>query len=160
MIERGARIALVGPNGAGKSTMMKMLAGIEPMTAASASSAATSQAGYFAQNLADTLDYTKTVYDELSERATDAMSELARFAVCSARCCSRATTWRKKSRCCRAASARGWRCRRCSRIATTRLLLDEPTNNLDIVAKDTLLEALKALSRHRLAGQPRSLHPQ
>ena len=32
-IERGARIALVGPNGAGKSTMMKLLAGIEPMTA-------------------------------------------------------------------------------------------------------------------------------
>src|SRR5262249_23713302 len=32
-IERGARVALVGPNGAGKSTLMKMLAGIEPMTA-------------------------------------------------------------------------------------------------------------------------------
>ena len=67
VIERGSRIALVGPNGAGKSTMMKMLAGIEPMTAGERSVGGNVAIGYFAQNLADTLDYTKTVYDELSD---------------------------------------------------------------------------------------------
>ncbi len=91
VIERGARIALVGPNGAGKSTMMKLLAGIEPMTAGERTVGGNVAIGYFAQNLADTLDYTKTVYDELS--ASDRRDEQpARFAGCSARCCSRATT--------------------------------------------------------------------
>ena len=42
----------------------------------------------------------------------------------------------------RVGSAHGWRWRRLSR-AEQRLLLDEPTNNLDIVAKETLLEALR-----------------
>jgi ABC-type multidrug transport system ATPase subunit len=36
-IERGSRIALVGPNGAGKSTMIRMLAGVDDLTAASVS---------------------------------------------------------------------------------------------------------------------------
>src|SRR5262249_2581392 len=72
-IDRGARIALVGPNGAGKSTMMRMLAGIDEMTGGQRTVGGNVAIGYFAQNLADTLDYTKTVYQELSD-ATDSMS--------------------------------------------------------------------------------------
>ena len=118
VIERGSRIALVGPNGAGKSTMMKMLAGLEPMTAGERSVGGNVAMGYFAQNLADSLDYNKTRVRR-AQPTREGMTHAARFATCSARCCSRATTCRSASGCCRAASARAWRWRKFSRIATT-----------------------------------------
>ena len=141
VIERGARIALVGPNGAGKSTMMKMLAGIEPMTAGERFVGGNVALGYFAQNLADTLDYTKTVYNELSE-ATDAMSSREIRSLLGAMLFSGDDVEKKV-----AVLSGGERARLAlSKVLAHRnntLLLDEPTNNLDIVAKDTLLEALK-----------------
>ncbi len=142
VIERGARIALVGPNGAGKSTMMKMLAGIEPMTAGERSVGGNVALGYFAQNLADTLDYTKTVYEELSG-ATDAMSSREIRSLLGAMLFSGDDVEKKV-----AVLSGGERAstRASSKVLAHRnntLLLDEPTNNLDIVAKDTLLEALK-----------------
>ncbi|HZO83322.1 MAG TPA: ABC-F family ATP-binding cassette domain-containing protein [Candidatus Binataceae bacterium] len=141
VIERGARVALVGPNGAGKSTMMKLLAGVEPMSAGTRAVGAGVEIGYFAQDLADSLDYSNSVLKELSDAAQgmttgeirgllgamlfsgdDALKpvgvlsggERARLAL--------AKVLARRNNC---------------------LLLDEPTNNLDIVAKDTLLEALR-----------------
>ncbi len=141
VIERGARIALVGPNGAGKSTMMKLLAGIEPMTAGERLVGGNVAIGYFAQNLADTLDYTKTVYDELSD-ATDGMSSREIRSLLGAMLFSGDDVEKKV-----AVLSGGERARLAlSKVLAHRnntLLLDEPTNNLDIVAKDTLLEALK-----------------
>jgi ATP-binding cassette subfamily F protein 3 len=141
VIERGARIALVGPNGAGKSTMMKMLADIEPMTAGQRMVGGNVALGYFAQNLADTLDYTKTVYQELSG-ATDAMSDREMRSLLGAMLFSGDDVEKKV-----AVLSGGERARLAlSKVIAHRnntLLLDEPTNNLDIVAKDTLLEALK-----------------
>ncbi|HVN27403.1 MAG TPA: ABC-F family ATP-binding cassette domain-containing protein, partial [Candidatus Binataceae bacterium] len=141
VIERGARIALVGPNGAGKSTMMKLLAGIEPMTAGERIVGGNVALGYFAQNLADTLDYTKTVYRELSD-ATDAMSDREMRSLLGATLFSGDDVEKKV-----AVLSGGERARLAlSKVIAHRnntLLLDEPTNNLDIVAKDTLLEALK-----------------
>jgi len=142
VIERGARIALVGPNGAGKSTMMKLLADIEPMTAGERLVGGNVAIGYFAQNLADTLDYTKTVYDELSD-ATDGMSSREIRSLLGAMLFSGDDVEKKV-----AVLSGGERARLAlSKVLAHRnntLLLDEPTNNLDIVAKDTLLEALKA----------------
>jgi ATP-binding cassette subfamily F protein 3 len=142
VIERGARIALVGPNGAGKSTMMKLLAGIESMTAGERSVGGNVAMGYFAQNLADTLDYTKTVYDELSG-AADSMSSGEIRSLLGAMLFSGDDVQKKVS-----VLSGGERARLAlSKVLAHRnntLLLDEPTNNLDIVAKDTLLEALKA----------------
>ena len=65
-IERGARIALVGPNGAGKSTMIRVLAGIEPLTAGERFAGDRVAIGYFAQNLSESIDYSQTVLDELA----------------------------------------------------------------------------------------------
>jgi ATP-binding cassette subfamily F protein 3 len=142
VIERGSRIALVGPNGAGKSTMMKLLAGIEPMTAGHRMVGGNVAIGYFAQNLADTLDYTKTVYGELSD-ATDAMSSREIRTLLGAMLFSGDDVEKKVS-----VLSGGERARLAlSKVLAHRnntLLLDEPTNNLDIVAKDTLLDALKA----------------
>jgi len=141
VIERGSRIALVGPNGAGKSTMMKLLADIEPMTAGERFVGGNVALGYFAQNLADTLDYTKTVYEELSG-ATDAMSSREIRSLLGAMLFSGDDVEKKVS-----VLSGGERARLAlSKVLAHRnntLLLDEPTNNLDIVAKDTLLEALK-----------------
>ena len=158
VIERGSRIALVGPNGAGKSTMMKMLAGIEPMTAGERSVGGNVAMGYFAQNLADTLDYTKTVYDELSG-ATDAMSSreirslLGRDAVLGRR-------RREKSR-----GAVGRRARAASAVegagasqqyAAARRADQQPRHRGERHAA----RGAQGISRHGAAGQPRSLHPQ
>jgi ATP-binding cassette subfamily F protein 3 len=97
--------------------------------------------GYFAQNLADTLEYTRTVYEELSG-ATDAMSSREIRSLLGAMLFSGDDVEKKV-----AVLSGGERARLAlSKVLAHRnntLLLDEPTNNLDIVAKDTLLEALK-----------------
>jgi ATP-binding cassette, subfamily F, member 3 len=140
-IERGARIALVGPNGSGKSTMMKMLAGVEPTTGGERIVGASVQAGYFAQNLAESLNYETTVLDELSESTSGrTMAEIR--SLLGAMLFSGDDVYKRVS-----VLSGGER----ARLALAKvlahpsncLLLDEPTNNLDIVAKDTLLDALR-----------------
>jgi ATP-binding cassette subfamily F protein 3 len=140
-IERGARIALVGPNGSGKSTMMKLLAGVELMTGGERIVGASVQAGYFAQNLAESLHYEKTVLDELSESAAGrTMGEIR--AILGAMLFSGDDVYKRVS-----VLSGGERARLALAKVLARpsncLLLDEPTNNLDIVAKDTLLDALR-----------------
>ena len=140
-IERGARIALVGPNGAGKSTMIRLLAGIEELTAGERVVGDRVQLGYFAQNLSEALDYRRTVYDELSDAAqgmgtTEIRNLLGAMLFSGDDVNKRVGVLSGGER---------------GRLALAKvlahrnncLLLDEPTNNLDIVAKETLLEALK-----------------
>ena len=140
-LERGARIALVGPNGAGKSTMIRMLAGIEKLTAGERIVDDRVQLGYFAQNLSEALDYARTVFDELSKEAqgmttTEIRNLLGAMLFSGDDVNKRVGVLSGGER---------------GRLALAKvlahrnncLLLDEPTNNLDIVAKETLLEALK-----------------
>ncbi|MGA7873964.1 MAG: ABC-F family ATP-binding cassette domain-containing protein [Candidatus Binatus sp.] len=140
-IERGARIALVGPNGSGKSTMMKLLAGVEPMTAGERIVGASVQAGYFAQNLAESLSYDKTGLDELSDSAPGRTTPEIR-SLLGAMLFSGDDVYKRV-----AVLSGGERARLALAKVLVRpsncLLLDEPTNNLDIVAKDTLLDALR-----------------
>jgi ATP-binding cassette, subfamily F, member 3 len=140
-IERGARIALVGPNGAGKSTMIRMLAGIEDLTAGERVVGDRVQLSYFAQNLSEALDYKRTVFDELSADAqgmtTAEIRNLLGAMLFSGDDVNK-----------RAGVLSGGERGRLvlAKVLAHRnncLLLDEPTNNLDIIAKETLLEALK-----------------
>jgi ATP-binding cassette subfamily F protein 3 len=141
VIERGARIALVGPNGAGKSTMIKLLAGIEPLTAGRRIAGDGVAVGYFAQNLADTLNLDRPVADEvgagaasLNDRELRGLLGAMLFSGDDVYKPVRVLSGGERSRVALAkVLARRNNC----------LLLDEPTNNLDIIAKDTLLDALK-----------------
>ncbi len=141
VIERGARIALVGPNGAGKSTMIKLLAGIEPLTAGERTVGHNVSLAYFAQDLSESLDYDKSVFDELSDNC-EGMTTLEVRSLLAAMLFSGDDVLKRTG-----VLSGGER----SRLAlakvlarrTNCLLLDEPTNNLDIIAKDSLLEALQ-----------------
>jgi ATP-binding cassette subfamily F protein 3 len=140
-IERGARIALVGPNGAGKSTMIRLLAGVDELTGGQREVGDRVAIGYFAQNLAESLDYKATVLAELSRDAqgmttTEIRNLLGAMLFSGDEVNKRAGVLSGGER---------------ARLALAKvlahrnnfLLLDEPTNNLDIVAKETLLEALQ-----------------
>ncbi len=141
VIERGARIALVGPNGAGKSTLMKLMAGIEPLTAGERVVGHNVSMAYFAQDLSESLDYDKSVFDELYDNS-QGMNTLQVRNLLAAMLFSGDDVGKRTG-----VLSGGER----SRLALAKvlaqrsncLLLDEPTNNLDIVAKDSLLDALQ-----------------
>ncbi len=140
-IERGSRIALVGPNGAGKSTMIRILAGTEELTAGRREIGERVALGYFAQNLSESLDYDRTVLDELSREA-DGMTTTEIRNLLGAMLFSGDDVNKRAG-----VLSGGERARLAlAKVIAHRnncLLLDEPTNNLDIVAKETLLEALR-----------------
>ncbi len=140
-VERGARIALVGPNGAGKSTMMKLLAGVETLSGGERKVGDGVCVGYFAQNLAEALDYRKTVLEELDSSA-EGLGATELRAILGAMLFSGDDVMKRVG-----VLSGGERARLAlAKVLAHRnncLLLDEPTNNLDIVAKDTLLEALR-----------------
>jgi ATP-binding cassette subfamily F protein 3 len=140
-IERGSRIALVGPNGAGKSTLMRLMAGIEELSGGERIVGDRVAIGCFAQNLSESLDYDCTVLDELSGDAagmtTTEIRNLLGAMLFSGDDVSKRVRVLSGGERARLALAK---------VIARRnncLLLDEPTNNLDIVAKETLLEALK-----------------
>ncbi len=141
VIERGARIALVGPNGSGKSTLMKILADVEGLSGGTRIIGQAVRIGYFAQNLAESLDYEKTVLKELSDHAQGMTTPEIR-GLLGAMLFSGDDVDKRVG-----VLSGGERARLAlAKVIAQRnntLLLDEPTNNLDIVAKDTLLEALR-----------------
>ncbi|MBV9405960.1 MAG: ABC-F family ATP-binding cassette domain-containing protein, partial [Acidobacteriaceae bacterium] len=65
-IERGDRVALIGVNGAGKSTLIKLLAGIEPLTAGEYTLGHNVELDYFAQDQYKELDTGARLLDDLT----------------------------------------------------------------------------------------------
>jgi ATP-binding cassette subfamily F protein 3 len=121
--------------------MMKLLAGAEPLTAGERKVGEGVRLGYFAQNLAESLDYETTVLNELSNEA-EGMTSTEIRSLLGAMLFSGDEVEKRVG-----VLSGGERARlSLAKVLAHRnncLLLDEPTNNLDIVAKDTLLEALR-----------------
>jgi len=141
VIERGARVALVGPNGAGKSTLMKMLAGVEPLSGGQLVVGHNVASGYFAQDLSEAIDPERRVLDELGDSARH-LNDLQPRNLLAAMLFSGDDVYKRGGV---LSGGEKGRLALAKVLAqpTNCLLLDEPTNNLDIVAKDSLLEALQ-----------------
>jgi ATP-binding cassette ChvD family protein len=64
-VPRGAIVGIIGPNGAGKTTLFKLIAGVEKPDSGTIRIGETVKLGFIDQNR-DTLDDTKTVWEEIS----------------------------------------------------------------------------------------------
>jgi len=143
-IERGDRVALVGVNGAGKSTLIKILAGVEAVTAGEYTLGHNAEPDYFAQDQYKELDPSARLIDDLSTVAPRATNtELRGILGCFL--FSEDDVFKTIS-----VLSGGERNRyalaRMLMMPSNFLLLDEPTNHLDMRAKDVLLTALQEFS--------------
>ncbi len=140
-IKRGEKVAFVGKNGEGKSTLVKCIMGEIPFTG-KLKIGHNVEIGYFAQNQAQMLDESLSIYDTIDEVATGDM-RLKINDLLGAFMFGGEVSEKKVK-----VLSGGER----SRLAMIRLLLepvnllilDEPTNHLDMPSKDVLKEAIKA----------------
>ena len=140
-IRRGEKVAFVGKNGEGKSTLVKCIMDEIPYTG-TLKIGHNVQIGYFAQNQAQLLDESLTVYDTIEHVAKgDIRSRIND--ILGAFMFGGENSEKKVK-----VLSGGER----SRLAMIRLLLepvnllilDEPTNHLDMPSKDVLKEAIRA----------------
>ncbi len=144
LIERGDRVALVGPNGAGKSTLMRMLSGAEAPDTGTRTEGHQVVMQYFAQDEANRLDPTRTVYETLADGSPNHMVPAIRN-ILGGFLFAGDDVYKKAG-----VLSGGER----TRLAVARmllrpanlLLLDEPTNHLDLDSKDVLLESLEGFT--------------
>ena len=140
-IERGRKVALVGPNGAGKSTLIKMLAGVEPLTAGTRRIGHHVRIGYFAQNQSQALPSDRTVLEAATAAAPIELVPQVRHLLGAFLFSGDSVDKRI------AVLSGGERNRLALALLLLHppncLLLDEPTNHLDMTAKQVLLEALQ-----------------
>ena len=140
-IKRGEKVAFVGRNGEGKSTLVKCIMNEIPFEG-SLKVGHNVQIGYFAQNEAQMLDESLTVFDTIDRVAKGEVRLKINDILGAFMFGGEASEKRVK------VLSGGER----SRLAMIRLLLspvnflilDEPTNHLDMPSKDVLKEAIKA----------------
>ena len=143
-IERGDRVALVGVNGAGKSTLIKILAGVEPVTAGEYTLGHNAEPDYFAQDQYKELDPGARLIDDLSTVAPRATNtELRGILGCFL--FSEDDVF-KAIGVLSGGERNRYALARMLMVPSNFLLLDEPTNHLDMRAKDVLLTALQEFS--------------
>ena len=140
-IKRGEKVAFVGKNGEGKSTLVKCIMGEIPYTG-KLKIGHNVQIGYFAQNQAQLLDDSISIYDTIDQVATGDMrlkiNDLLGAFMFGGEIAENKVKF----------LSGGER----SRLSMIKLLLepvnllilDEPTNHLDLPSKDVLKEAIKA----------------
>lgn len=140
-IKRGEKVAFVGRNGEGKSTLVKCIMNEIPFTG-ELKIGHNVQIGYFAQNQAQLLDESLSVFDTI-DRVARGEIRLKINDILGAFMFGGEASEKKVK-----VLSGGER----SRLAMIRLLLepvnllilDEPTNHLDMPSKDVLKEAIKA----------------
>ena len=140
-IHRGDKVAFVGKNGEGKSTLVKCIMGEITDYTGTLRLGHNVRIGYFAQNQAQLLDESKTVFETIDYVATGDIRTKIRDILGAFMFGGEAAD--KKVR----VLSGGER----SRLAMIRLLLepvnllilDEPTNHLDMRSKDVLKDALR-----------------
>jgi ATP-binding cassette subfamily F protein 3 len=140
-IKRGEKVAFVGKNGEGKSTLVKCIMGEIPFDG-NLKIGHNVQIGYFAQNQAQLLDETLTVFQTIDYVAKGEVRMKINDILGAFMFGGEESDKKVK------VLSGGER----SRLAMIRLLLepvnllilDEPTNHLDMVSKDVLKEAIKA----------------
>ena len=140
-IKRGEKVAFVGRNGEGKSTLVKCIMKEIPFDG-NLKVGHNVQIGYFAQNEAQMLDESLTVFDTIDRVAKGEVRLKINDILGAFMFGGEASEKRVK------VLSGGER----SRLAMIRLLLspvnflilDEPTNHLDMPSKDVLKEAIKA----------------
>ncbi len=141
-IERGDRIALVGQNGAGKSTLIKLLTGLEGLTAGEFTLGHNVEFDYFAQDQYKALDPNSEILDDLCAAAPRATAtELRSLLGCFL---FREDDVFKKIGVLSGGERNRYALCKLLTQPSNFVLLDEPTNHLDMRAKEVLLEALKA----------------
>ena len=140
-IKRGEKVAFVGKDGEGKSTLVKCIMGEIPYTG-KLKIGHNVQIGYFAQNQAQLLDDSISIYDTIDQVATGDMrlkiNDLLGAFMFGGEIAEKKVKF----------LSGGER----SRLSMIKLLLepvnllilDEPTNHLDLPSKDVLKEAIKA----------------
>ncbi|MVU78271.1 ATP-binding cassette domain-containing protein [Nocardia sp. ET3-3] len=140
-IDKGSRVVILGLNGAGKTTMLRLLAGVETLTAGQIDPGRGLKIGYFAQEH-DTLDDQATVWENIRHAAPDAGEQdlrglLGAFMFSGPQLDQPAGTLSggEKTRLALAGLVSS---------AANVLLLDEPTNNLDPVSREQVLDALRS----------------
>ncbi|PKL24999.1 MAG: ABC transporter ATP-binding protein [Spirochaetae bacterium HGW-Spirochaetae-3] len=140
-IDAGSKIAFVGRNGAGKSTLMRIVAGVDTDYEGSLRLGTGITVGYFSQDVADSLDESRTVEEEASSACP--LNLLPGIRGLLGAFLFRGDDVGKRVK----VLSGGER----SRLALLKMLLhpanllilDEPTNHLDLDSKDVLLDALK-----------------
>jgi ATP-binding cassette subfamily F protein 3 len=143
-IERGDRVALVGVNGAGKSTLIKILAGVEPVTAGQYTLGHNAEPDYFAQDQYKELDPNARIIDDLSTVAPRATNTELR-GILGSFLFSEDDVF-KSIGVLSGGERNRYALARMLMVPSNFLLLDEPTNHLDMRAKDVLLAALQEFS--------------
>lgn len=140
VVERGDRIALVGANGAGKSTLVRILAGVDAPDGGARTLGHQVVLDYFAQNQAEVLNPSHTVYEEMSSTSPSTMVPMIRHILggflFSGDDVHKKTTVLSGGERNRLALAK------MLLNASNVLILDEPTNHLDLDSKEVLLDAL------------------
>ena len=142
-IDRGDRVALVGVNGAGKSTLIKLLAGIEPLSAGEFKLGHNVEADYFAQDQYKALDPEARLLDDLARAAPMAMSTQTELRGLLGCFLFTEDDVFKRIRVLSGGERNRYALAKMLLQPSNFLLLDEPTNHLDLRAKDVLLEALE-----------------
>jgi ATPase subunit of ABC transporter with duplicated ATPase domains len=139
----GAIVGVIGPNGAGKTTLFKMIAGMEKPDAGTFKVGATVKLGYVEQ-MRDTLDPAKSVWDELSggldviqigKREMPSRAYVSNFNF-------KGSDQQKKVGQLSGGERNRVNLAKVLKLGANLLLLDEPTNDLDVDTMRALEEAL------------------